>query len=75
MALTDNDSDSKLKKVPFVWAYFHMFQNRRVVKHQNYSTYKIYITSEPTALILLRHFQESEQADDLALTVHLMKQR
>ena len=54
---------------------FTCFKTEGLFNTNNYSTYNIYVTSEPTALILLRHFQESEQVEDLALTVHLMKQK
>lgn len=59
-----------------LWEHTVIFFNTEgLFNTNNYSAYKIYITSEPTVLILLHHVQESEQADGLALTVHLMKQK
>jgi hypothetical protein len=49
--------------------------NKKLFKNNNDSVHKILITSEPTALLLLHHFQESKLEDDLASTVYLMKQR
>ena len=54
---------------------FTCFETERLFNTNNYPPYKVYITSEPTALISLHHFQESEQGEHLALTVHLLKQR